>query len=227
MGQARLKKMLAASRLQVVTPVAERAANALARLASSASAHFGADCYLHARLGEILLADEGVAVRRVAGYAAWRVGAGDGDVIAHMIQPGIKIHPSGLPEAAYHVWLETIEDDASASILIDLTSYQLEHKARMLDAADGGCTSVEWSPDVLIRSKYEVCKSFQMVAQAAHAGFCFYQEVPGMMNWLDRQYRGLDPQDVGIARLLMRNPHIQVRMAGDEQGQARFCRDSA
>ena len=91
-----------------------RLAAAIRKLATAASGHIGSDCYAHAAIAQVILAKLGVEARLVAGYAAWRVGDGDGDVILHAPAPGMVEQPGGVP---YHMWLE-IEDH-----LLDLTTY--------------------------------------------------------------------------------------------------------
>lgn len=88
---------------------------AIRKLATAASAQFGGDCYLHAELGRALLADLGIEARRVVGYAAWRTGPGDSDVVAHV--PHLQgFLPAGSQGFAYHAWLEV------GDTIIDFTS---------------------------------------------------------------------------------------------------------
>ena len=114
--------------------------SALRRLATAASGNLGSDCYIHAAIVQALLARLGVTAKLVAGYAAWRVGNGDGDVILHAQLPHMPPQPGAV---AYHVWLE-VENH-----LIDFTTFQLKTKALQMDKLDGGTTTVTWCPDYL------------------------------------------------------------------------------
>jgi hypothetical protein len=131
MGDARRKKLQAASRATALSAAAQQVSAALRKLASASSGHLGSDCYVHAALGNRLLADLAIETKPVVGFAAWRVGNGDGDVISHT--PRTQGHlPAGGRGFAYHAWLDC------SGFIIDFTTYQLSQKALTLDAADGG-----------------------------------------------------------------------------------------
>ena len=70
MGEAKRRKAGQAA----LIAAADRVSSALRRMALAASASFGGDCFLHAELGRILMADYGFTCVRKSGYAAWRVG---------------------------------------------------------------------------------------------------------------------------------------------------------
>ena len=112
-----------------------RISSALRRLATAASGNLGSDCYIHAAIAQEILNRLGVSSKLVAGYAAWRVGNGDGDVILHAPMPNMPSQPGSV---AYHMWLEV------GKHLIDFTTYQLRHKAIQRDKLDGGTTTVTW-----------------------------------------------------------------------------------
>jgi hypothetical protein len=173
---------------------------ALRKLASAASLQFGSDCFLHAELGRLLMQDHGFDCRRVLGFAAWRVGDGDGDVISHTDKTqGYLLHGAkGFP---YHAWLEF------SDFIIDFTTYQLARKAAELDALDGGHTTVEWCPQCLVVYKTGV-RSYKDVAQLCK-GLCHYEERPEFDTLLAKQFR-LDPADLDVARMIMANPGMQV-----------------
>ena len=88
----------------------------LRRFAIAASGNFGSDCYIHAAIAQTILAQLGVASKLVVGYAAWRIGNGDGDVILHAPLPNMPPQPGGV---AYHMWVEVDNN------IIDFTTYQL------------------------------------------------------------------------------------------------------
>ena len=83
----------------------------------------------------------GVKTEIAVGFAAWRVGQGDGDVILHIKTDNMIPQPGALP---YHAWL------VSGNYIIDFTTYQLKEKARLLDNMDGGNTQVDWCPQYLL-----------------------------------------------------------------------------
>lgn len=188
-----------------LVPAAEQVGHALKRLATAASGNLGSDCFMHAALGQVLLADLGFAARIVVGEVAWRVGRGDGDVISHTHREQ-AYSPAGMtPEQramAYHAWL--VVDDT----IVDLTTYQFEFKARMLDAADGKHTTVLWRPDVLVLPLREVA-SYRQTAAAPEPGVAFYQAHDELLDVLMSGYRA-DPKDLHDARLLMANPDMQA-----------------
>lgn len=173
---------------------------AIQKLATAASASIGGDCYLHAELGRVLLADLGIIGRVTFGFAAWRVGPGDGDVISHTSQeqaycpPGVRGYP-------YHVWL-TVDN-----FVLDFTTYQLPLKAKMLDELDHGATSVEWAPPYLLLSSKEV-KTYRAVAQAPNPGHAHYEERYGLRPLLNP--RPIEADDIAAARLILQNEQIVV-----------------
>lgn len=119
MGESKRKQQHHAKSADLLGDVVPRVAHAIRRLAMAASPSVGSDCYLHAALGRQLLADLGIEARVVTGYAAWRVGPGDGDVISHTHQETSYL-PQGAIGFAYHAWL------ACAGHVIDFTTYQLK-----------------------------------------------------------------------------------------------------
>lgn len=196
MGEA--KRLKAA--LKDMHEAAHKVGAAIRKLATAASGNLGGDCYLHAELGRALLADLGIEARRVVGYAAWRTGPGDSDVVAHVKQvPGFL--PPGAQGFAYHAWLEV------GCTIIDFSTHTLRHKAAELDALDGGSTAVAWCPDLLILRKRDV-RSYVEVAKL-HQGLAFYEEAPELESLLASQFT-LDEGDLAAARLILSNPHINV-----------------
>ncbi len=77
--------------------------SALRRLATAASGNLGSDCFIHAAIAKEMLNRLGVTAKLVAGYAAWRVGSSNGDVILHAPLPNMPPQPGSV---AYHMWLE-------------------------------------------------------------------------------------------------------------------------
>lgn len=182
----------------------KRLASALMKLTSSASANFGADCVLHAQLAQAILQEEGITTRLVVGEAAWRIGAGDGDVIAHSPKIG-GYAPAGSKALAFHAWLE------SESAIIDFSTHSLRAKAAQLDALDGGKTSVDWSPPYLVLERTQVVP-LNEVAQAASAGVAFYREIPELNTLIVElcPSQRVVSENRDILRMLFDQPQIVV-----------------
>lgn len=204
MGEAKRRRAAEAAREPLVR-AADQVGHALRRLALASSDKLGADCYLHAALGRELLADLGFNARIAVGEVAWRVGAGGGDVISHTPREQAYA-PAGLSveqmAAAYHAWL-VVDGD-----IVDFTTYQLERKARALDAADGAHTTVTWRPELLVLPADRVM-GYRQVAQAHKPGVAFYQEHPELLE-LAASLNRIGPEDLMAARLLLVNPDMQV-----------------
>lgn len=170
------------------------AASATRRLATAASGLLGRDCYIHAAIAQALLADLGLRVRLVAGFAAWRVGSGPGAVIIHAPVTGQTAPPDALH---YHAWLEYRDK------IIDVTTYQLRQKAAELDAADGQVTDVDWAPGVLILPASRT-RTLNDVVNAHRSGICHYRRNIAIENHLSGFE--LDSVDLANARFLMEHP---------------------
>lgn len=201
MGDARRRKGIIAGQRENLLPLVKQVSHALRRLALAASDNLGGDCYTHAVLASALLADHGLTFRTKVGFAAWRVGVGDGDVLAHT--PAVQGYlPEGALGFAYHAWLE------SGDWLLDFTTYQFQRKAAELDAADGGVTTVEWQPDFLLLNRNEVL-TYREVARSPKARVAYYEESPELTHKLAAGYQ-LDEADLAAARLILQNPDMQV-----------------
>lgn len=199
MGQAKFRKSISEEAEKALENVDVKAvAWALERLASAASEKFGGDCYLHAALGQRLLADLGVPTELIGGHAGWRVGPGDGDVITHIPIKG-PLPPGAHP---YHTWLRC------GRYLIDFTTYQLPMKASSLDEMDGGNTRVDWAPSYLMVLA-ESCRSFHEVQQK-DAGMYFYTRDIPTENLIKSKARPVDEEDVIYAKALMDRPDMKV-----------------
>jgi len=186
---------------RALRPVVARVSNALRKLATAASSHLGSDCYLHMELGRVLLADLGLQADRALGFAGWRVGGDKSDVIAHV--PFVQAHsPPGGKAYPFHAWL------ICQGHVIDLTTYQLRIKGKLLDAADGGHTNVTWCPDFLLLPLKET-RTYRQVVSGFHPGMAYY-EVRAEPNSMLESKTEPDPAAIGAARVLIANPDVTV-----------------
>lgn len=202
MGQAKQKarqQSFEAQALRAADP--SRVAAAMRKLAVAASANLGMDCYIHAAIGQAILSRLNIEAQLVIGYAAWRLGPGDGDIVVHAPVPNSPAQPGGVP---YHAWLEI------GNLVFDLTTYQLRSKAANLDRLDGRHTEVRWCPDYLLVAK-NTCASLREVANAYT--WTYHYAHNDAVAERAKVYIGahaLDPADVEVAWLLYRAPHAQA-----------------
>lgn len=172
------------------------AASAIRRLATAASDLLGRDCYVHAAITQALLADLGLRVRLVAGFAAWRIGSGSGAVVIHAPVTRQAVPPP--PDALhYHAWLEYRDK------IIDVTTYQLPRKIAELDAMDGQETVIDWVPDVLVMPASRT-RTLNDVVNGMRSGICYYRRNIDIENRLSGFE--LDDVDLANARFLMEHP---------------------
>lgn len=181
----------------------QRIADAVQKFSIASSELYGVDCYLHGALSQKLLQMNNIDSRIVVGFAAWRVGDGDGDVVTHRPQPGVALVPGSAP---YHVWLE-IADQGDDGIY-DVTTYQLPDKARSLDALDGGHTTVSWSPSYIWMPRVNV-STFHAVVQGA-AGLFYYEESAQMRQVVLSHAKPIDDIHLETLQLILQNPDVRV-----------------
>lgn len=197
-----------ADNLQIVSnrdAIFLRLAKALQKLTEGASPAVGADCILHAKLAQALLREQGVETTIVVGEAAWRTGPGDSDVITHSPQISGFVFLPGRP-LPLHVWLTTEQGD-----ILDFTTHSLKVKAQLLDASDGGTTSVQWCPPYLLATPRRT--TLNEVIKALDSGVFHYQEFPGLLKKLNEHGIGVkdaDPSDLAVLRFLFKDPTVQV-----------------
>mgnify|MGYP001354280115 CR=1 FL=1 len=201
MSESKRKRLEAARLAATLKPAVSRIAAALRNYATAASNSLGSDCYVHAELGRVLLNDVGIETRLVAGFAAWRVGPGADDVLGHV--PHLTAYaPTKCPGLPYHTWLYC------GAFLVDFTTYQLQQKARQLDAADGGRTTVTWCPPFLCALPQEL-RRYEELVHARTAGLAYYQARPELDGVL-RPPSPVDPAHVSAVRLLLADPDMNV-----------------
>lgn len=213
MGEAKRRKLAEIQSLGEFTAfrdAAESVGEAIRKLMMASSDQYGKDCYLHAALGQALLKDRGFECDIQVGEAAWRVGDGDGDVVAHAQGMTTAHIAPGATGKAYHAWLVYLGH------VIDFTTYQLRQKGADLDAMDGGTTTVDWCPEMLILPRNKI-SSYEDVASLS-AGLAYYQVRPALQESVSSGFT-LDPEDLAMARLILANPQMVVigpRNAGHE-----------
>lgn len=201
MGEAKRRRDAAKQVDAGLVSELERVASAVRRLCTAASGKFGADCILHARLAQALLARRAISSSVIAGFAAWRVGDGDGDVIVHAPVAGMP-PPKSERELPFHAWVEV------NGLICDATTYQLPRKATELDQLDGGSTTVSWAPLQLVAPTSFV-SSLRSVS-VGNAGAYYYERVAAVEKRIFADFHPLDEQDVGAAWLLYQHPDMHA-----------------
>jgi hypothetical protein len=202
-SEERRKKLATIKLAQELQPAVARVSNAVRKLVTATGTHLGSDCYEHAELSRLLLSDIGFETRRIVGFASWRVGPGPDDVVGHT--PYLESHlPPGADKGfPYHAWL-----DYAGLLVIDCTTYLLSHKAQMLDALDGGHTEVVWCPDFLLLSRKEIRTHNELVL-ARSPGLVHYDAHPELDPIVSSRFT-VDPVDLQVARMILRNPNMNV-----------------
>jgi|SRR6185437_3467876 len=205
MGEAR-RRQLAAQRLQAPLEAAvARVSPVLRKIARACHPHFGSDCRWHAQLAHRLLKEAGFETQYAVGIATWRVGDGNGDLIAHLPTRDTVYLPAAATQGTAlfgHIWL------TCADYLIDCTTYQLRHKGQLLDATDGSTTDVRWCPDYLVLNVKDI-QSLHAVRTASRAGMAHYEADPELKA-LATAENVLDPLDLITAPKLLANPALKI-----------------
>lgn len=173
----------------------------LKKMMQATSADYGLDCHTHALFGQRMLIEAGITDAQVnVGFASWRVGNGDGDVISHV--KDVKSYPS-LPNAlAFHAWI------SAGHYLIDFSTYQIADKAAALDAMDGGKTDVAWAPEYLVVKK-DTISTERDVAKFTK-GLYYYERDLVIEAKVRSGERPLKEEDLETLRTIIRNPNVFV-----------------
>jgi hypothetical protein len=194
----RARKAAAIERAEAaLVPVVDATAMAqvVARVMRAASDRRGSDCTVHAAMLAEMIGPE---ARIVLGHAAWRVGPGAGDAIAHHPAANGAVQAGGAFMG--HAWVEL------GDWIIDATTWQWEHKLAVLNALDGRFRSVVAWPLEVLAMERKATKSFWRVQQsnkfAAH-----YEEVPGLERFMCGP---VDPVALALAREAYANPTIAL-----------------
>jgi hypothetical protein len=198
MGESTMK-LKAPSASEKLIAAAPRVSAVLRRLAPEFSEQPGRDAVFHMEIGQVLLADLGIHTHRAFGFAAWRVGPGNGDILSYH-PSALGSLPQGADSLPYQAWLEF------QSVIIDFTTYQFERKAKELDAVDGRTTCVEWCPHYLLIPHAEV-RSLRKVTDATYSGLTYYQAVPKLYSIVDS---GAPPSEAAVqkARALFKSADL-------------------
>ncbi|MYM92494.1 hypothetical protein [Duganella vulcania] len=184
----------------VQAPPYAQIATALRRMFLASGSKIGVDSLRHAVLAQALLKSAGFAAEVKVGYAAWRVGPGDGDVIVHapgndMAQQGKNAHP-------FHAWVEV------GPVIFDATAYQFVVKATALDMIDGGKTDLQWAPLQLAEHRDQV-QTLHTVLQA-DVGMFYYEHVPGLQAVIMAGVPPVDPEELDLLTIIFNHPSAQA-----------------
>jgi hypothetical protein len=104
-----------------------------------------ADCLYHAASTVGALRAAGMNARMVAGPVWWAVGPGPGDIIVHGYDQSGRMMPVKFdrsPDNIYSIHTWAVYDHNGASIIVDMTTYQIPDKARRISEVDGMPLSV-------------------------------------------------------------------------------------
>lgn len=197
MGQSKLKKSLHST--PIPPTLLSGISVSLRKLTRAASEHYGADCASQAILAQAVLKQHGFETKLVAGYAAWRVGEGDSDVISHIMNASI---PEQQGAMVFHVWLE------HGDRFLDFTTYQLKEKAAQLDALDGGSTQVDWCPEYIYTDKKDVSPVSDVLQ--LHAGMYHYERNAQVESVVFSHAQEADKSEVAALMVIVENPGIDV-----------------
>lgn len=202
MGQAKNKQKALAGQIDTIKLAVEKVSDAIVRLFNATSLQQGSDCFTVAKVGQGLLADLGYETQLVAGYASWRTGPGNTDLIGHL-DSGTQ-YLMGDSGFAYHAWLRFPQ----LGLLVDFTTYQLPLKAAQLDSMDGGTTVVDWAPTYLLVPE-ATCQSERAVLMAAAPVAYHYEPKTSILSRLLDTYIE-DPGNLDMARTVMAHPNAKV-----------------
>jgi hypothetical protein len=170
MGEAKQReKREAAQRARFDAVDFARVAAAVRAYLAAASTTLPLDALTHARLAQHLLQCAGLESDVVIGFAAWRVGPGDGDVIAHggAGDPAADAGRAGADVPPHHAWLET------GGHVFDVTTHQLARKAAEAGPQRETPISVTWCPEFVLTPRASLA-SFARVRQPV-VGLMYYE----------------------------------------------------
>lgn len=212
MGEARRKTNQCAATIEKINSLdLPRISKAIQKLFSATSENYGRDCHLHAMFCQTLMRRHfGIEIDLVIGFAAWRVGEGDADMIMHASPTeDIKKFQVTNYEAfqstnaiPYHAWLEC------GNWILDFTTYQFPSKAAALDAIDGQTTRVDWHPDFLWIDKKSLHPLHDVIQ--LRTGLCWYQRILPLEKTLTQHAREINEDDLTLFTMIYSNPDMVV-----------------
>lgn len=182
-----------------------RVAQAMSSVSIAASSSLGKDCATHAAHCQALLRRLGLETRYVIGYAGWRVGPKDGDLLIH--HPA-HVHSVGENAAVYHAWLEIGNPESRHRWIIDFTTYQIPIKLAELDALDGIQSSVTWAPEFLLIQAAETFPLARVIQEKA--GMSYYEANLSLERKLLETAKPLDEEDAMVIWMKYQNPEMRV-----------------
>ena len=197
--------------MSVVDVVAKVAAEVRKYMPMVSSQLEGA-CLRHAEMGQQFLNGVGIETRLVIGEAAWRVGNGVGDAIAHTKKCNTSLWTAG--DEISHAWLE------HDGHIIDFTTYTLPVKARMMDALDGNRTNVLWCPDYLYAPKSDV-SSYPDVRDK-HAGMFHYRRNSALEQSVLRRSESFAEMHEFVSLLREQTPDLKVFVVDAQSGVTEY-----
>lgn len=170
-----------------------RVAAAVRTLVAEGSATPALDALRHARLAQHLLQCAGLESDLMVGFAAWRVGPGVGDIVAHGGSHDPQAESARRDDLVppHHAWLET------GGHVYDATTYQLARKAADLSRPDGAVVTAVWCPEFVLTPRASLA-SFERVRQPV-VGLMYYERDAYLQSVVLQQSIAPDPQ--GVARL--------------------------
>lgn len=118
--------------------------------------------------------------RIVIGECAWRVdGKSAGAVVSHYKSSStlyFERNSNPVEALAFHAWVEL-----TPVLWLDLTTYQLPNKMKMMDDLDGSTTPVSWAPDYLVFGPSDLL-SYEKVRDSFKSGVFWYREDKSLIS---------------------------------------------
>lgn len=184
---------------------------AIQRAFAAGSRHIGADCFEHAGMVARFLRDVGLCARVVVGGVAWRVGAKAHEVVSHT--PLVLGAGSG-GAVPLHAWVEL--EDERGRLILDMTTYQLPMKVRLLDEMDGLTSLVTWAPEYFLCEPSST-STFDEVENGSQPGLVYYEEDKDRGAQIVREIEsaGVDAHYYLAVKAVYGNPDVVVLGPGN------------
>jgi len=121
------------------------------------------DCAMLSYVAQRLLVDFDINVEVRAGFAAWRVGPAEFEVLGYYSEPWEMDFSLG------HAWVEY------GPLILDFSTFQIVRKVRALDAEVNQKTAILWNPPEFLIASREEIRSFDDVRNGTHPGLFYYE----------------------------------------------------